>query len=75
MLGAVVFADAGDEASHDPTAVAASDVVHAVEQALVTPLDSWWSVFHIQSESPGARFSVGDAKGALGYSPQVQFAR
>ena len=28
-----------------------------------------WRIFHIQSEFPGARFSVGAAKGGLGYRP------
>ena len=66
-LGTLV---AEDDASSLPLGVTSSDVVAAVEQALVAETRPW-SVFHVQSEFPGARFDVGDAKRILDFRPTV----
>jgi len=65
----------------DPTALHIDDAVHAVERALITELRSSqtararpgpstrWSVFHIQSPVPNARFMTATAERVLGYIP------
>ena len=71
-LGKVVKADDVKDQPFDPMWVDESDVAHAVSCALSAK--TWrWSIFHIQHDSPRARFSVAHAKRALGYSPQVNF--
>ncbi len=60
----------------DPLWVDEQDVVQAVSLALAallarpTPTLGSWSVFHILSASPQARFSVARARRMLGYQPQ-----
>lgn len=60
----------------DPTRVDQRDVVQAVSKVLGArfsgsgPLTRNWSVFHIQSGSPLARFTSNRAIGAFGYAPQ-----
>jgi nucleoside-diphosphate-sugar epimerase len=71
-LGKVVKADEVKDQPFDPMWVDESDVVHAVSCALTAKVGRW-SIFHIQHDSPRARFSVAHAKRALGYSPQVNF--
>lgn len=44
------------------------DAVAAFQGALASP--SRWGIFHIQSEFPGARFSIAKAKGHLKFDPQ-----
>ncbi len=71
-LGKIVKADEVKDQPFDPMWVDERDVAHAVSCALSAK--TWrWSIFHIQHDSPRARFSVAYAKRALGYSPQVNF--
>ena len=59
----------------DPLWVEEREVAQSVAGALDVQLYdhsqgvSYWKIFHIQSEFPGARFPVGAAKGTLGYKP------
>jgi len=75
-LGKVVRAEAVQGQPFDPLWVDQRDVVQAVSLALAAepgPADSaaaWWSVFHILSASPAARFSIEKARRDLGYKPQ-----
>lgn len=60
----------------DSLAVDEQDVVQAVSRALAAQLSTPkprlgpWSVFHILSASPQARFSITKARRVLGYHPQ-----
>lgn len=56
----------------DPTCVDIQDVLQAFNGALKAKVGGW-SVFHIGSGSPRARFSINRAKNALGYSPKGNF--
>jgi nucleoside-diphosphate-sugar epimerase len=71
-LGQVVKAEAVANEPFNPVWVAEQDVAQAVTQALALDLGRW-SVFHIQADSPQARFPVTRAKKLLGYSPTVNF--
>lgn len=71
-LGKVVKADDVKDQPFDPLWVDERDVAHAVSCAL-TANTGTWSIFHIQHDSPRARFSVAHAKRVLGYSPQVNW--
>lgn len=75
-LGTVVRAAELTDRPFDPLWVDQRDAVEAVSLALAS-LESDagrklgpWSVFHVQSDSPQARFSVNKAKKLLGYKPQ-----
>ena len=75
-LGTVVRAEEMAGRPFHPLWVDQRDAVEAVRCAL-TALETDagrklgpWSVFHVQSDSPGARFSVNKAKKLLGYKPQ-----
>ena len=59
----------GDNAEQpsDPTWLARQDAVHAFECALAAPAQPW-AVYHIQSAFPGARFSSGKARDAIGFA-------
>jgi nucleoside-diphosphate-sugar epimerase len=71
-LGKLVrAADAAGRPS-DPLWVEENDVIQAVSSALTAKLASW-QVFHIQSESPRARFTITRAKAALGYQPRFRW--
>lgn len=79
-LGKVVKFAATAGKPFDPMWVDEEDVAHAVARAVaVTPRDnhqgvgSWWSVLHIGSDSPNARFSVAGAKSVLNYQPKVKW--
>lgn len=67
-LGNLVTADATATAEPDSMWLEMNDAVAAFQGALESP--SPWRVFHIQSEFPGSRFSVGKAKGHLKFDPQ-----
>jgi nucleoside-diphosphate-sugar epimerase len=67
-LGQVVQNAAAAGPTPNPTWVAEADVVQAVERALTTDTGRW-AVFHIQHESPTARFSIATAKRMLGFTP------
>ena len=75
-LGTVVRADEMADGPFQPLWVDQRDAVEAVWCALAA-LESDagrklgpWSVFHVQSDSPRARFSINKAKKLLGYKPQ-----
>lgn len=44
------------------------DAVSAFQGAIEAP--SSWGIFHIQSEFPGSRFDIGNAKGHLNFEPR-----
>ncbi len=60
----------GVDENLQPLATTPVDVAAAIEQALTVDMKPW-SVIHVQSEFPGARFDVGDAKRLLGFNPTV----
>jgi len=79
-LGKVVKAAETTGREFDPMWVDEEDAAHAVSRAIaVTAKDnqqgigSWWSVLHIGSDSPGARFSLAGAKYVLNYQPKVKW--
>lgn len=72
-LGQVVQAEAVAGAAFNPLWVDQRDVTQAVSQALAVDIERSWSVFHIQADSPQARFPVAQAKRLLGYNPAVTF--
>ena len=61
----------GDNAEppSDPTWLARQDAVHAFECAMAATAKPW-AVYHIQSAFPGARFSSGKARDAIGFAPR-----
>ena len=71
-LGKVVRAEDVQGKPFDPLWVDERDVVHAVASALTARLGRW-QIFHIQSDSPKARFAVTRAKAALKYQPQYRW--
>jgi len=78
-LGNVVRAETAAGKAFDPLWVDQRDVTQAVSLVLESPAvenDSGlgrWSVFHILSASPRARFSVARAKRALKYGPRFNW--
>lgn len=56
----------------DPLWVDERDVVQAVAQAL-TAETGRWSIYHIQADSPQARFAIGKAKQDLDFQPRHNF--
>jgi uronate dehydrogenase len=71
-LGKVVRAGEVKDQPTDALWVEERDVAHAVSSSLTAKLNIW-QVFHIQADSPGARFSVRRARAALGYRPQFRW--
>ena len=71
-LGKVVDANAVAGQPVDAMWLDQRDLVSALSQALSAPLPNW-SVIHLQSSFPGARFPVEDAKRLLGYAPTIDF--
>jgi nucleoside-diphosphate-sugar epimerase len=71
-LGKVVRAEEVQGRAFDPLWVEERDVAHAVSRALAARIGPW-QVYHIQSGSPRARFSISRAKAALGYAPRFQW--
>ena len=71
-LGKVVRASEAAGQPFDPMWVEERDVVQAVSAALAAKL-AGWEIFHIQAESPRARFAVTRAKAALGYRPKFHW--
>lgn len=71
-LGKVVRAEEVQGQPFDPLWVEERDVVHAVSCALTAKLGKF-QVFHIQPDSPRARFSVRRAKATLGYQPKFRW--
>jgi nucleoside-diphosphate-sugar epimerase len=71
-LGKVVHSEQVKDRPFDPLWVDERDVVQAVSLALASKL-ARFQVFHIQPDSPKARFAVTRAKNALKYRPQYQW--
>ncbi len=75
-LGRVVDAETVAGKPFDPLWVETRDVVHAVSLALAAACGQRgatlgpWSVFHVGSASPRARFSSAKAAAVLGYKPR-----
>ena len=67
-LGNLVPANAAATAEPDSMWLEMNDAVAAFQGALES--SSPWRIFHIQSEFPGSRFSIGKAKGHLKFDPQ-----
>ena len=67
-LGNLITADAAATAEFDSMWLEMNDAVVAFQGALESP--SPWRIFHVQSEFPGSRFSIGKAKGHLKFEPQ-----
>jgi nucleoside-diphosphate-sugar epimerase len=76
-LGTVVDAGATTGKPLGPLGIDRRDVARAVSLALGCLFDKhadrpgWWSVFHVQADSPRARFSIAKARRVLGFQPQV----
>jgi nucleoside-diphosphate-sugar epimerase len=71
-LGRVVQADKVKGQPFDPLWVEEGDVIQAVSRALTARITRW-QIFHIGSDSPGARFSIRRAQSALGYQPRFRW--
>ena len=67
-LGNLITADTAATAEFDSMWLEMNDAVAAFQGALESP--SPWRIFHVQSEFPGSRFSIGKAKGHLKFEPQ-----
>jgi len=67
-LGKVVRHEQVAGQPFDPLWVDEQDVAQAVNRAL-TAETGLWSIFHIQSAAPQARFSIATAKRILNYAP------
>ena len=67
-LGNLTTAEESATAELDSMWLEIKDAVAAFKGALETP--SRWGIFHIQSEFPGSRFSIGRAKTHLKFNPQ-----
>lgn len=59
------------EGEIDPLWLRSDDYAAVVRRALLADLPAW-SVFHVQSRFPGARFDTGDAEKVLGISSTLQ---
>ena len=67
-LGNLIAAETAATAEFDSMWLEMNDAVAAFQGALDS--SSPWRIFHVQSEFPGSRFSVGKAKGHLKFEPQ-----
>lgn len=67
-LGNLVTAETAATTEYDSVWLEISDAVAAFQGALTSP--SQWDIYHIQSEFPGARFSVRTAKAEIEFNPQ-----
>ena len=67
-LGNLITADAAATAEYDSMWLEMNDAVAAFRGVLESSAS--WRIFHIQSEFPGSRFSIGKAKGHLKFNPQ-----
>ena len=54
----------------DPAWLAQADAVRAFQCALAAPAEPW-AIYHIQSEFPGARFTIDKARAEIGFSPRA----
>ncbi len=67
-LGNLVTAETAATTEYDSAWLEINDAVAAFQGALTSP--SPWDIYHIQSEFPGARFSVRTAKAEIEFNPQ-----
>ena len=67
-LGTLITSDAAETADYDSMWLEMNDAVAAFRCALESSAP--WRIFHIQSEFPGSRFSIGKAKGHLKFEPK-----
>ena len=67
-LGTLITAEAAATAESDSLWLEMNDAVAAFNCALNSSAP--WRIFHIQSEFPGSRFSIGKAKAHLAFNPQ-----
>lgn len=67
-LGNLVTAETAATTEYDAMWLEMNDAVDAFNCALNSA--SPWQIFHIQSEFPGSRFSIGKAKSHLEFNPQ-----
>ena len=67
-LGNLVTAEAAATRELDAMWLEMNDAVAAFRGALTSP--SRWDIYHIQSEFPGARFSVRTARAEIEFNPQ-----
>ena len=67
-LGNLITADATETADYDSMWLEMNDAVAAFQGALESSAS--WQIFHVQSEFPGSRFSIGKAKGHLKFEPK-----
>ena len=67
-LGTIITAEEAAGAEFNSMWLGMNDAVAAFQGALASP--SQWDIYHIQSEFPEARFSVGTAKAELNFNPQ-----
>ncbi len=66
-LGNLVTAEAASTSEYDSMWLEMNDAVAAFRCGLNASAP--WRIFHIQSEFPGSRFSIGKAKSHLGFNP------
>ena len=67
-LGTIVTAEEAANAEFNSMWLGIDDAIAAFQGALDAP--SKWGIFHIQSEFPGSRFAIGNAKAHLKFEPQ-----
>ncbi len=67
-LGVITTAEEAANAEFNSMWLEMNDAVAAFHGALNAP--SRWGIFHVQSEFPGSRFTIGKAKGHLKFNPQ-----
>ena len=67
-LGNLVTAEIAATTEYDSMWLEMNDAVAAFQGALTSP--SRWDIYHIQSEFPGARFSVRTAKSEIDFNPR-----
>jgi nucleoside-diphosphate-sugar epimerase len=67
-LGAITTAEEAAGVEFNSMWLEINDAVAAFQGAIEAP--SRWGIFHVQSEFPGSRFSIGKAKGYLKFNPQ-----
>lgn len=67
-LGAIVTPEEATKAEFNSMWLGMDDAVAAFQGAIDAP--SRWGIFHVQSEFPGSRFAIGNAKGHLKFDPQ-----
>lgn len=67
-LGNLITTETAATTKYDSMWLEMNDAVTAFQGALTSP--SQWDTYHIQSEFPGARFSVRTAKAEIEFNPQ-----